>query len=166
MASRYKGPLEAFRIGRARFPLFDGIGAALGGARWNVKGQRVIYAADSYAGALLEVLVHSNVGRVPRGFAFIEIHIPSAVDIEEIVPTDLPKWEAPDFAASQSFGSDWYNEKRTAILVVPSVPGNGMGRNVLVNQEHPQFHLLSASPPRPVKWDRRLFFRQKRESRR
>lgn len=161
MASRYKGPLRAFRIARAKFPLFDGTGAAIGGARWGAKGQRVIYAAESYVGALLEALVHSNLGRVPRGFACIEIHIPAEVDIEEINPKDLPGWDAPDYAASQSFGSRWYSEMRSAILVVPSVPGSGIGRNVLINQDHPQFHLVLASRPRPVKWDPRLFRRQR-----
>jgi RES domain-containing protein len=160
MASRYKGPLSAFRIGRAKFPLFDGVGAAIGGARWNVKGQRVIYGAESYALALLEVLVHSNLGRVPRGFASIEIQIPAEVEIEEITADDLPRWDAPDLVASQSFGSTWYREMRSAVLLVPSVAANGFGRNILINQEHPQFPLLSASSPRAVKWDRRLFRRQ------
>lgn len=160
MASRYKGPLQAFRIARAKFSLFDGTGAAMGGARWNLRGQRVIYAAESYVGALLEILVHSNLGRMPRGFASIEIHIPAEVDIEEVTASDLPKWDAPDCTASQSFGSRWYAEMRSAVLVVPSVTGSGFGRNILVNQAHPQFPLLSASAPLPVKWDRRLFHRR------
>lgn len=160
MASRYKGALQAFRIARAKFPLFDGAGAAVGGARWNEKGQRVIYAAESYATALLEILVHSNLGRVPRGFACIEIAIPKEVEIEEITAHDLPKWDAPDCAASQSFGSRWYDEKRSTVLVVPSVAAGGRQRNVLINQEHSQFPLLSVSAPRPVKWDPRLFRRR------
>jgi len=160
MASLYKGPLQAFRIARAKFPLFDGTGAAIVGARWNIKGQRVIYAAESYATALLEILVHSNLARVPRGFALIEIHIPDEIDIEEITASDLPKWDAPDCAASQSLGSRWYSEMRTAVLVVPSLAASGRQRNLLLNQDHPQFHLLSASPPKDVKWDRRLFRRQ------
>ena len=160
MASRYKGPREAFRIGRSQFPLFDGTGAALAGARWNAKGQRVIYAADSYATALLEILVHSNLGRVPRGFAFVEIHIPAEIDIEEITATDLPKWNAPDCVASRAFGSRWYHEMRTAVLVVPSVATGGHERNILINQEHSVFRLISASPPRPVEWDPRLFQRR------
>jgi RES domain-containing protein len=157
MASRYKGPLRAFRIGRAKFALFDGAGAALSGARWNSKGERVIYAADSYAGALLEVLVHANLGRVPRGFVCIEIHVPREVEIEEITAKDLPKWDAADYAPSQAFGSQWYRERRTAVLVVPSVPGNGKARNVLINQEHPDFKKIKASSPAPVNWDPRLF---------
>jgi RES domain-containing protein len=160
MASRYKGPLQAFRIARAKFPLFDGAGAAFSGARWNTKGQRVIYAAESYATALLETLVHSNLGRVPRGFASIEIHIPADVEIEEIATMDLPDWDAPDYAASQSFGSHWYDGMRSAVLIVPSVATGGRERNILINQEHSQFPLLSASAPRPVTWDPRLFHRR------
>ena len=160
MASQYKGPLQAFRIARAKFPLFDGTGAAIGGAHWNTKGQRVIYAAESFATALLETLVHSNLARVPRGFAFIEIHIPSEIEIEEITASDLPKWDVSDCLASQSFGSRWYSEMRSAVLVVPSLAASGRQRNILVNQDHPQFPLLSASPPKPVKWDRLLFRRQ------
>jgi RES domain-containing protein len=161
MASRYKGPLQAFRIARAKFPLFDGTGAATIGARWNAKGQRVIYAADSYAGALLETLVHSNLGHVPRGFASIEISIPAQVDIEEITAGDLPGWDSSDGSVSQLFGSRWYAEMRTPVLVVPSVASSGMGRNILINQDHSQFGLISASSAHPVKWDRRLFRRRR-----
>lgn len=161
MASRYKGPLRAFRIARANFPIFDGTGAALAGARWNTKCQRVIYASDSYSCALLEILAHANIGRMPRGFASIEISIPAELDIEEITSADLPAWDAPDASASQSFGSRWFEEMRTPVLVVPSVPSNGNGRNVIINQAHPQFNLITAAPPQPVKWDRRLFHRRR-----
>jgi RES domain-containing protein len=162
MAFRYKGPLHAFRIARAKFPLFDGTGAALSGARWNLPGQRVIYAAESYALAVLEILVHSNLGRVPWGFSCIEIDIPSEVEIEEIVAGDLSGWDAVDCVASQAFGARWYGEKRSAILVVPSVAPGGLGRNILINQEHPQFRLVVASSLQAVKWERRLFHRRAR----
>ena len=52
----------AYRIADARHPIFDGTGAMLRGGRWNSIGQRVIYAAESYAGAMLEILVHANLG--------------------------------------------------------------------------------------------------------
>ncbi len=50
----------AFRIADKRFPIFDGTGARLVGGRWNSPGKAVIYAAETFAGAVLEVLVHSN----------------------------------------------------------------------------------------------------------
>ena len=45
---------------------------------------------------------------------------------------------------------------RTPILRVPSVASQGEF-NVLINQSHPDFHRLSASAPRGLAWDRRLF---------
>jgi RES domain-containing protein len=163
MAFRYKGPLRAFRIGSAKFPLFDGTGAALVGARWNAKGQRVIYTSESYAVALLEILAHSNLGRVPKGFAYIEVDIPAELDVEEITASDLPDWADEDCVSSQAFGSQWYQEKRSAVLIVPSAAAGGMGRNVLINPEHPDFSSITASAPKLVRWDLRLFGRGARE---
>ncbi len=159
MVSRYKGPLLATRIGQARHELFDGAGAALHGARWSRKGQSVIYAATSFSGALLEILVHSNLGRVPRGFAYIQIQIQVEVEMEEIGPEDVPGWDAADGRASRAWGSRWYEEQRTAVLLVPSVPSGGVERNVLIHQRHPDFARITASVPMPVMWDQRIFGR-------
>jgi RES domain-containing protein len=57
--------MRAFRIGDKRRALFDGTGASLHGGRWNSKGKRIIYASETYAGALLEALIHANIGRMP-----------------------------------------------------------------------------------------------------
>ncbi len=54
-----------FRIADSRHELFDGAGAYLKGGRWNSPGKRIIYAAQTYAGALLEALVHLNFDEVP-----------------------------------------------------------------------------------------------------
>ncbi len=154
---RAAAPLEVTRIARAIHPLFDGTGAALHGARWNRKGQYVIYGATSYAGALLEILVHSNLGRVPKGFASIQIHIPANVLIEELHPEVLPDWDDPDGEASRAWGGQWYEEMRSVVLLVPSVPSGGIERNVLIHQRHPDFPRITATKPTPVRWDKRLF---------
>jgi RES domain-containing protein len=57
MDCRPDQPLTAYRIADGRHPLFDGTGAALFGARWNSPGKPVIYAASTYSGALVEILV-------------------------------------------------------------------------------------------------------------
>ena len=57
--------MRAFRIADRRHPIFDGTGAKLNGGRWNSPGRPVIYAAETFAGGLLEALVHANLGRVP-----------------------------------------------------------------------------------------------------
>lgn len=156
MASRLD---RAFRIADRRHAIFDGAGAFLYGGRWNSPGQRVIYASESFAGALLEVLVHARIGKLPRNHSWIEIAIPPTVSIEHLAPADLPGWDHPESPAARSFGDQWLARKRSLILTVPSLAASGLGRNVLINQDHPQFRLLRASKPQPVLWDPRLFVR-------
>ena len=157
MAFRRSGPLRAFRIADMRHPIFDGSGAMLHGARWNSPGRRVIYAAETYAGALLEILVHAS-GSVPRSQGYVEIEIPPGLSLEEVTPDDLPRWNSPSYEAARRFGDRWYDERRTPVLLVPSVVTH-VERNLLINQEHPDFHRISASQPMPVRWDRRLWKR-------
>lgn len=155
MASQRSGPLRAFRIGDMRHTVFDGAGAMLHGARWNSPGRRVVYASESYAGALLEILAHAS-GRVPRSHGYIEIEIPADLSIEEITPDDLPQWDSPSFQTARVFGDRWFDARRTPVLLVPSV-ATRIERNILLNQEHPDFARIRASQPLPVRWDERLW---------
>jgi RES domain-containing protein len=155
MASRSSGPLHAFRIADMRHPIFDGSGAMLYGARWNSAGRRVIYAAETYAGALLEVLVHAA-GGVPRSQGYVEIEIPAGLAVEGVTPADLPGWDSQSFEAARAFGNRWYDERRTPVLMVPSIV-TLVERNVLINQEHPDFGRIRAGKPQAVKWDARLW---------
>jgi RES domain-containing protein len=122
----------------------------LHGARWNSPGQRVIYAAETYAGALLEILVHSS-GRVPRSLAYVEIEIPSQLRIEVISAADMPGWDEPSFECSRALGDHWYDARPTPVLVVPSI--TRVERNILIHQEHPDFSRMRATAPLPVRWD-------------
>jgi RES domain-containing protein len=157
MVSRHSGPLRAFRIADMRHTIFDGTGAMLHGARWNSPGRRIIYAAETYAGALLEILVHAS-GNVPKGQGYIEIEIPAGLSIEEIAPEDVPRWDSPSFEAARKFGDRWYDERRTPVAIVPSVV-TLVERNVLINPEHQDFARIRAGQPRPVRWDARLWKR-------
>ncbi len=161
MASRRSGPLKAapwraYRIADRRHTIFDGQGAATFGGRWNSPGRRVIYAAETYAGAMLEMLANSNIGRVPKYHAWIEIVIGADVSIEEVDARKVRRWDAPDQRASRTFGDQWYDEKRSTVLIVPSTVVR-VERNVVINQNHPGFRKLRASKPKPVVWDERLF---------
>ncbi|MGP8245036.1 MAG: RES family NAD+ phosphorylase [Bryobacteraceae bacterium] len=155
MAFRRSGPLWAFRIADMRHAIFDGTGAMLHGARWNSPGRRVIYAAETYAGALLEILAHAS-GSVPPSQGYVEIRIPAGLSIEEITAEDVPHWDAPSFKAARTFGDRWYDERRTPVLMVLSVV-TLIERNVLINREHPDFSRIRASRPVPVRWDTRLW---------
>jgi RES domain-containing protein len=149
--------MRAFRIADRRFPIFDGTGARLVGGRWNSPGRPVIYAAETFAGAVLEVLVHANLGRVPKTHAVIEITIPDALDREIVTPEELPTWDAEDQTLSRAYGDQWLAESRTAVLLVPSLVTRGREHNVLLNPQHPAFKKITASKPQEVAWDKRLF---------
>ena len=149
-------PLRAYRIADRRRKIFDGHGATLLGGRWNSPGRHVIYAAESYAGAMLEVLVHANIGKLPKTHSWIEILIRKGMRIEEVHPADIPGWDAPDQRVSRRYGDRWYDEGRTAALLVPSIVALPE-RNIAINQDHPEFKRVRATAPKPVIWDQRLF---------
>lgn len=149
----------AFRIADRRHPIFDATGAMLKGGRWNSPGSRVIYAAETYAGAVLEVLVHANLGSLPRTLASVTIHIPDDLVPETLDPAALPGWNAEDLHGSRSFGDLWLAQRRSAVLLVPGVVLQGRERSVLLNPEHPDFPRIEAGPPEPVPWDTRLVAR-------
>ena len=150
-ASRSEPALRAYRIGSRHYPLFDGAGAAASdAARWNTRGRRIIYAAEHYATAVLEKLAQLNSAKLPASMAFIEIQVPPDVTVERIDLVTVKRWDADDKAASQAFGNRWYDEQRTAVLVVPSMAAPGLEWNVAINQQHPDFPRLKASALRPV----------------
>jgi RES domain-containing protein len=150
-------PEKAFRIADSRHTIFDGTGAFLAGARWNSAGRRVIYAADSFAAAMLEMLVHAGIGRIPSSHKWIEITIPDTVSVEFLDSTAMSGWNDEDSDSARVFGDAWLESKRFLVLVVPSIVTGGLSSNVVVNQDHPEFSELKASMPRDVIWDVRLF---------
>lgn len=158
MAFPHNGIRRAYRIADRRHAIFDGQGAAALGGRWNSPGRRVIYAAETFAGALLEVLVNANIGRLPRHHAWIEISIPEHMNLEELDASRLPRWDAPDQIASRKFGDLWFDQRRSTVLIVPSMVTR-VERNLVINQDHPGFRRLRASQPKPVIWDQRLLDR-------
>lgn len=148
--------MDAYRIADSRSPIFDPTGAAMYGGRWNSVGKRVIYASESYAGAMLEVLAHRNAPTLPKHHKAVHIFIPDTATIETVLPGDLSGWDDSDERISREFGDAWYDSKRTSILRVPSVVTHGPEFNLVLNATHPEFHLLQAGHPVPIIWDMRL----------
>jgi RES domain-containing protein len=147
----------AYRIADARHAIFDAAGATLHGGRWNSEGVAVIYAVETYAGALLEVLVHANLSHPPKNQLVVRIVIPDEVAVETVSIAEVENWDAVDMTMSRAFGDRWILENRTAILRVPSVITNGRENNIVFNPAHSQFALIKAEYPEPVHWDTRLF---------
>jgi RES domain-containing protein len=149
--------VTVYRIGLPAHPLLDGAGAAgSDDARWNSHGRYVIYAAEHYATAILERAAQLNSIRIPRTLVYVRIEIPPAVSTEAVQSGDVPGWDSDDRRASRRFGDRWYDERRSLVLLVPSLVAPGLERNVLINQRHPLFPVVTASAPEPVPCHPRL----------
>lgn len=106
---------------------------------------------------MLECLAHAGIGRVPRTHVAVEIAIAETVAIERHDAISLPAgWDLANLRVARAFGDAWIRERRTAVLIVPSVVARREG-NVLINPQHPDFSGIAAGAPEPVVWDARLF---------
>ena len=111
-AGRYEGALRAYRIVRRGLPAFDGSGAFRRGGRWTTRGRYVIHAAETYALAVLESLVHFNLGELPPNLVYIEIAIPPDVSREVVEARAIQGWDQPyPNGVSEAFGDRWYDAK-------------------------------------------------------
>lgn len=148
--------LVAWRVCKARHAPYDGTGAMLQGARWNSAGRSVIYAADSFAGAILEVLAHALRPRtLPGAHHAVRIEIPDEI-VETLEADALPGWEARGSAEARASGDAWLREGRSAVLVVPALPCRPVGRNVVINPGHRDAARIVVSAPFGVPWDERV----------
>lgn len=77
-----------YRIVGSEYPPFDGRGAFLKGSRWVSPGRLVVHAAETYALALLENLVHRSFGGLPlpKGLICSRAFLPSDIFQERIDP--------------------------------------------------------------------------------
>jgi len=149
--------LIVWRIGdpAGRFPIYSEQGARRHEGRWHAKGQDVIYTSEHYGTAMLEKLVHYN-GILPPNQHFIEILIPPGVSYQVVTKDSPDGWDMRDGSESREFGRQWLEEKRSAILIVPSVVSREE-HNVLINPNHRDAARIKAGLEKPVRWDARLF---------
>ena len=147
----------AFRIGdpKGQYPIFSGEGSRKVKGRWHSIGQNVIYSSEHYSTAMLEKLVHHS-SIMPDNQYFIEITIPQGVSYEVITKDSLPNWHSLNSSEAYIFGSDWFAQSRSCILLVPSVVAR-MDNNILINPNHEDFFKIQESLEQPIWWDERLF---------
>ena len=123
--------------------------------RWNTPGSPLITSSEHVSTALLEKLVRGG-GRLPPNRHTIEITIPRGLSYEVFSPPSVPGWDSLPPTVSQKFGEQWFNQRRSLILIAPSVVAR-LDNNIMINTAHPEFSLVEASRRQPVFWDRRLF---------
>lgn len=135
---------------------FAGEGSYRRGGRWNPRGLRVVYCADSRALAALEVLVNLDEKERLTQIKWVCLPVVLSVDLiskPEKVPADWRQY--PYSAATQAFGAEWVRAQRSVALRVPSavVPGEF---NYLLNPAHQHFSKIKVGKPEPFSFDPRL----------
>lgn len=152
--------LTCYRIGdpNGAHPIHEAEGSRLYPGRWNTHSSPVIYTSEHYSTAMLEKLVHANL-LMPANQHFIVITIPNGTSYEVFQAASHPGWDSRNETLCKAFAQEWYDEQRSALLIVPSIPAR-IERNFLINPTHPDAKAISHSLPEPVWWDKRLYARR------
>ena len=138
----------------------SGEGSRLYGGRWNNKGTRIIYTAESRSLATVEYLVHVPLQIIPRDLYIAEIDVPD-VEIEIIEASSLEtNWQDyPSPKSIRDIGDTWQRDNKTLLLRVPSAVIKNEW-NILVNPEHKQFHKVKIVSIESYSFDARLLNRK------
>jgi RES domain-containing protein len=117
-----------------------------------------IYTGTSFAVCLVEILVHANRKTPPSAARYVEAVVPDDVSREIFDPASFPGWDNPrDPSIAQAFGRAWIEQRRSAVLLVPSVVTAGRDTNAIVNPDHPDAARIVVGPETAVALDGRLF---------
>lgn len=148
----------AWRICKARHQAvaLSGEGAAKFPGRWNSAGRRMVYLGESRSLAALETLVHVEDLSLLSAIAWIALPV-SFDDFLILRPHEFPAdWNAiPPAASTRQFGDRWIDERRSAVLRVPSVVTKGEF-NYLLNPAHPDFMQIKTGIPESFAFDKRM----------
>lgn len=148
-----------FRICKTKYAAtaFDGEGAFRFGGRWNTRGIRIIYTAESLALAALEMLVHLEDDHLLLEYSFVPAEMDAALVMPPSAFRPLPaNWsDSPAPIEVQQIGDDWARHQLSAVLEVPTsvIP---MGNNYLLNPNHSDFKKIIVGKPEKFSFDERL----------
>lgn len=124
-----------------------------GAHRWSSPGRPIIYAAESRALAVLEMLCHLEGRELLQRYVLIEIGIDESL-VRTIQRSSLPQdWCAdPSPAELKQVGDEWIRRAECPVLRVPSalLPEE---HNFLLNTEHADFQRLIFGEPVPFQFD-------------
>jgi RES domain-containing protein len=138
----------------------DGRGGLIASARWHTEGRRIVYLAESPAGALVEALVHLELhpAHLPRFYRLLKAEVPDDLPPRTISAADLPSKWINDQVATRTIGDEWLVSGDSALLRVPSaiLPETF---NILVNPEHAGAARIRIVWHMDQPWDARLLNR-------
>lgn len=132
-------------------------------ARWHERGRPAVYLAEHPALALLETLVHLDIDpdELPSHYQLLTVDVPDGVAVEDLAEAELAArvadWRrAPD--GTRKLTRAWFDERRTALLRVPSVIVPA-AFNYLLNPLHLEAARVAIVARQRAELDARLFGR-------
>jgi RES domain-containing protein len=138
---------------------FSGEGARRYGGRWNSPNIRVVYASEHQSTAALEVFVHNKPFTPNERYKAFRLEWPDALT-ERFPPGNLPdNWRVfPASAETREIGDRWVQERRSAVLALPSAISPA-DTNFLLNPEHKDFKRIRITARVDYEFDSRLLNR-------
>jgi RES domain-containing protein len=145
--------MSLWRISRHRD--LDGLGGLRAPGRWHERDFPVVYFAETPAGALLEVCVHTSANDIPPNYTLLEITVPTGISFETLDVNTLSRDWLQDLQETRALGTEWLRSTRSALLRVPSVivPSTF---NVLLNPGHPESKTIEITRTIEYPFDTRL----------
>lgn len=152
--------MEIFRITKPKYA--DSLKASGNEARWNHKGEDVIYAASSRALASLELIVHLSGFILKNPYKINVIGVPNDLLVININKEEMPRnWGSlSPYKETQRLGSAWLKSKNSSVLKVPSsIVINGY--NYVINTNHTDFDKLDIVDTEDYLFDPRIIDKMK-----
>ena len=146
-----------WRLYRAEYgPGLDGTGGTFADGRWHTRGARVVYFGASAAIVVLERLAHTDPDLLPLDLRLAYFELPqiiSGINAHDI--SALPENWIQDENATRRIGGQWWSERSSPLLVVPSaiLPEES---NYVLNAQHPEAKSRQLIRERPFTFDPRL----------
>ncbi|WP_010424527.1 RES family NAD+ phosphorylase [Anaerophaga thermohalophila] len=136
----------------------SGTGAEITGGRWNFKGTKLLYTADSRALCMAEIAVHTPVGLMPVDYYLITIEVPDYSNVKRIESDTLSaNWKKfPYSNITQKLGEDFVSKNEDLYIEVPSAVVQG-DFNILINPRHSDFDKIKIIKTEKFNFDERLF---------
>ena len=136
----------------------DGGGGLRAPGRWHSRGRRIVYLSANPATALLEMLVHMELGvaELPLSYQLLKVGIADDINREAIDPGDLPSGWRSRYEVTRKIGDDWLRSGASAILEVPCAIV-AETTNILLNPAHPDGRRVAVLEATKAVLDERLF---------
>lgn len=148
--------MELWRI--SNYADLQGIGGLRAGGRWHYRGQPVVYLAEHPALALLETLVHHEIGSLealPDNYQLLRVEIDDRSPVAQLTADVIPDDWRQNLDWTQSAGTEWLAAGAELLLKVPSaiLPHS---YNYLFNPAHPDAGSAFVAESRSTPYDPRI----------